>query len=159
VEIGEELQLLNSAKYLFLRALSEPRDNSLRLLVDEAVVNRAESALVGSKDSPREQAIYSEFSPIELVEGCKQFELSWQSYVAYLVTEEMAGSCGFYEDENYTGTLFRIYTKSHFLDHVSRDTGGHTDPVQHFKVICLNHLIDVAAYAPPRIRVLESAKP
>jgi hypothetical protein len=34
-----ELESLNSAKYLYLRDLSEPRDNSLRLVVQEAVAN------------------------------------------------------------------------------------------------------------------------
>jgi len=34
-----ELDLLNSVSYLFLQELSEPRDNSLRLVVQEAVVN------------------------------------------------------------------------------------------------------------------------
>jgi hypothetical protein len=33
------------------------------------------------------------------------------------------------EDEVYTGNLLRVYTKSHFLDHLSRDTGGHFEPV------------------------------
>jgi len=36
-----ELDSLDSAKYLYLRELSEPRDNSLRLVIQEAVVNPA----------------------------------------------------------------------------------------------------------------------
>jgi hypothetical protein len=56
-----------------------------------------------------------------------------------------------------TGKLFRVYTKSHFLEHLVRDTGGHTDKVLHYKVTCLNHLIDVAAYTPPEIKQLGSA--
>ena len=35
-----ELDSLNSVKYLYLRELSEPRDNSLRILVEEAVLGR-----------------------------------------------------------------------------------------------------------------------
>jgi len=38
-----ELDSLDSAEYLYLRELSEPRDNSLRLVVQEAVVNPAGS--------------------------------------------------------------------------------------------------------------------
>jgi hypothetical protein len=74
--------------------------------------------------------------------------------VAYLVTEECVGSCGNYADEIFTGKLFRVYTKSHFLNHLARDTGGHTDALLHYKLICLNHLIDVAAYVPPEVRVI-----
>jgi hypothetical protein len=39
--IDMELALLDSAEYLYLRELSEPRDNSLQLVVQEAVVNRS----------------------------------------------------------------------------------------------------------------------
>jgi hypothetical protein len=72
--------------------------------------------------------------------------------VAYLVTEECVGSCGRDDDEIYTGKLFREYTKSHFLEHLSRDTGGHTESILHFKLTCLNHVVDVAAYAPPEVK-------
>ena len=43
--IDMELALLDSAEYLYLPERSEPRDNSLQLVVQEAVVNR--SGLVG----------------------------------------------------------------------------------------------------------------
>jgi hypothetical protein len=43
--IDMELALSDSAKYLYLRELPEPRDNSLQLVVQEATVNR--SGLVG----------------------------------------------------------------------------------------------------------------
>jgi hypothetical protein len=72
--------------------------------------------------------------------------------VAYVVTEECVGSCGQGADEIYCGKLFRVYTKSHFLDHLARDTGGHTDAILHFKLICQNHLIDVCAYSHPKLK-------
>ena len=73
------------------------------------------------------------------------------------MTEECVGSCGKYDDESYTGKLFRVYTESHFLNHLARDTGGHVEPIQHYKLTCLNHLIDVAAYALPQVRLMEAA--
>ncbi len=99
--------------------------------------------------------------PIESIGGCKTFELYWERYVAYLVTEEMVGSTagGGYKDEVFSGNLFRLYSKSHFLDHLTRDTGGHGEPLQHYKLLCLNHLIDVAAYALPEIKVLVTLSP
>ena len=72
--------------------------------------------------------------PVESVEGCKTFELSWKRYAAYLVTEELIGAGGTYDDEIYTGRLLRVYTKSHFLDYLARDTGGHVEPIQHLKI-------------------------
>ena len=35
-----------------------------------------------------------------------------------------------------------------------RDTGGHIREVLHYKLICLNHLIDVVSYYPPEVKVL-----
>ena len=144
---------LNSARYVYLRQLTEPRDNSLLLLVEEAVLN--ESPPLNRPETPESSQIVTRYSPIESVKGCKKFELFWKHYAAYLVTEELVGSCGKNDDEAFTGNVFRIYTKSHFLDHLSRDTGGHPEDLQHYKLICLNHKIDVASYAPPEIRLME----
>ena len=150
---GEAIEQLNSARYLYLRELSEPRDNALKLVVEEAVVNQ--SSLIKS-DMPELAAILKGASPIESVVGCKVFELYWKHYVAYLVTEELVGSNAEngYNDEQYVGKLLRVYNKSHFLNHIARDTGGHFEPIRHFKLVCLNHLIDVAAYAPPDVQIV-----
>jgi hypothetical protein len=146
-----ELESLNSAKYLYLRDLSEPRDNSLRLVVQEAVANP--SGLVRPHpELPELEELSRGASPIESTDGCRSFELTWRHYVAYLITEECVGSCGSYDNEEFSGKLFRVYTKSHFLEHLARDTGGHTQPILHYKLTCLNHLIDVAAYFPPEVR-------
>jgi hypothetical protein len=149
-----ELDSLDSVRYLYLRELSEPRDNSLRIVVDEAVDNRSAPS-PGLPGLPELADILKDSWPIESTENCKRFELSWKHYIAYLVTEECVGWCGSYEDEIYTGKLLRAYTKSHFLDHLARDTGGHFEPIRHFKLVCLNHLIDVAPVTPPEIRVIE----
>jgi hypothetical protein len=119
-----ELDSLNSAKYLYLRELSEPRDNSLRLVVQEAVVNPAGSIGSSYPELPELEEILGRSSPIESTDACRTFELTWKRYMAYLVTEEGVGSSGQDADEIYAGKLFRIYSKSHFLEHLSRDTGG-----------------------------------
>jgi len=142
---------LNSAKCLYLRRLYEPKDNSLCIVVDEAVENRSGRLDVSLPDL---ENVSRGAYPIEPVEGCKTFELFWNAYIAYLVTEEMAGSTGNYSDEEYVGKLFREYKRSHFLEYLSRDTGGHSQPVRHYKLTCLNHLIDVGSYTPPHVRTI-----
>jgi hypothetical protein len=156
---GLELDSLNSVKYLYLREISEPRDNSLRLVAEEAVRGRSASTGSPQTELPELAEIMKDGWLIESTESCRTFELFWKHYIAYLVTEECAGSCGGYEDETYTGKVLRMYTASHFLDHLARDTGGHSEPIQHYKLTCLNHLIDVAAYAPPEIRLIDPASP
>jgi hypothetical protein len=153
-----ESDSINLVKYLYLREISEPRDNSLRITIDEAIDNRQASSPVLS-DLPGLRDIQADSWPIETTPECRSFELSWAHYVAYLVTEECVGSCGVYEDEVYTGKLFRVYTKSHFLEHLARDTGAHTQPIQHFKLTCLNHVIDIAAYTSPEIRAIDPSVP
>ena len=147
------MEELNSARYLYLRKLTEPRDNSLSLVVQEATTIEGAAAGFGL-ETPELAELFKNSQPIESTKECRSFELFWKHYVAYLVTEEMAGSCGKYDDESFSGDLFREYSKSHFLEHLSRDTGSHTQPVQHYKIICLNHLVDVAACEPPEIRIL-----
>jgi hypothetical protein len=152
--LAPEFDFINSVEYLYLRKLTEPRDNSLRIIVDEAMLNRsAPSPAPG--EPPKLTGIFTDYIPIETTSNSKSFELSWEHYVAYLVTEECVGSCGVYEDEVYTGRIFRVYTKSHFLEHLARDTGTHTEPILHFKLTCLNHVIDIAAYTSPEIRVID----
>ena len=111
---------LDSAVYLYLRELSEPRDNSLRLVVQEAVVNPASSVPAPNAGLPEMREILKGALPIESTESCRTFELTWKRYVAYMVSEESVGSCGQYDDEVFSGRLFRVYSKSHFLEHLAR---------------------------------------
>jgi hypothetical protein len=150
-----ELDYLNSAKYLFLREVSEPWDNSLRVVVQEGKASLDAPRVIRS-GVPEVAKLLRGAVAIESLEGCRRFELTWKRYVAYLVTEELVGSCGKSDDEIYAGELLRLYSKSHFLEHLARDTGGHTDEIQHYKLVCQNHLIDIASYGPPDIRLIDS---
>lgn len=156
---SERFSLLEDAKYLYLREICEPRDNSLRLVVQEADVNHttAGSGLETEaypSQALRDAGVFDNAQPIESTSTSRTFELFWKHYVAYLVTEECVGSGGTYTDEVYTGKLLRRYSRSHFLEHLARDTGGHTQPLQHYKLICLNHLIDVVSEESPEIKSL-----
>jgi hypothetical protein len=122
------------------------------LVVQEAVVNPGGAVRPPHPELPELEKILNGASPIESTQDCRSFELTWKRYVAYLVTEECVGSCSSYDDELFRGKLLRVYTKSHFLEHLARDTGGHTEAILHYKLTCLNHLIDVAAYASPEVR-------
>lgn len=157
---SDAMEQLNAVTYIDLREISEPDEralNSLRIVVEEAVVNYAATVV---SDKPELANLLEGTHPIESVQGCKAFQLSWTHYLAYLVTEELVGSNApnGYDDEIYTGKILRIYTRSHFLDHIRRDTGGHIQQILHYKLVCLNHLIDVASYYPPEVEVLVSTQ-
>ena len=158
-QIDDLVSQLNRAKYVYLRHISEPRDNSLRIVVEEALgIQDPKTSRALAEKLPEIAGILTSSRVIKSNNACKKFELRWDTYVAYLVTEEMVGSCGSHDAELFTGNLFRLYTQSHFLDHLLRDTGCHENrPIHHYKLICLNHLIDVASYAPPDIELLRAA--
>jgi hypothetical protein len=143
---------LNGVQYLYLRKISEPRDNAVRIVAQEAIANTAKE---GPLDLPGLSGKFpgSKASPIESTGTCRIFVLTWARYVAYLVTEEMVGSCGKYDDQVFTGKRFRVYTKSYLLDHIACDTGAHSKPLHHYKLICLNHLIDIVSEMPPDISI------
>lgn len=130
---------IDSAAYIYLKEISEPRDNAITIILEEAVL-----------DGVKEEVAVS---PIRPTPECRVFTLSWKYYIAYCVTEEMVGSCGRYEDEEYSGRLLRIYSKSHFLDFIAKDTGAHSEPYLHYKIACLNHIIDVAAASAPELNI------
>src|ERR1700743_3637444 len=89
---SDSVELINSVRYINVREISEldrRTFNSLKIIVDEAVVN--ETAVVTS-DRPELANILAGARPIQTIEGCKTFQLSWKHYLAYLVTEELVGS-------------------------------------------------------------------
>ena len=146
---------INRASYLFMRSIQEPIDNQLSLIIEEAAENEEKRGqITRPSDSPEIQALLKDTAPIESIDGCLTYRLFWPKYVAYLVTEQLVGSCGSYDDESHQGRLFRLYSKSHFLDHLTHDTGAYSHPLLHFKIACLNHLVDVASEMPPAIEII-----
>jgi hypothetical protein len=156
MQTNDELFIrMNQVDYLFLRSLAEPGINQLEMVVDEAVVIEEKRGKLNSSSLPSELAfLYKDSAPIETTEGCMAFRLYWKRYAAYLVTEECVGGCGDYEDEVYKGERLRLYSKSHFLEHLARDTGAHTEPLLHFKVVCENHIVDVVSEERPTIEII-----
>jgi hypothetical protein len=144
-------QRIDSAAYLFLYKLFEPRDNSLTIILQEAVANTSKA---GPTVLPGGLTLPGDSSPIEPTEECKVFRLHWKNYVSYCVTEEMHGSTGKYDEEKYSGRLIRIYSKSNFLDFVEKNTGAHFDTYQHYQIACQNHIIDIASTALPELTSL-----
>jgi hypothetical protein len=77
--LGEDgaISLLNQAKYLFLRHISELEENTLRLVAEEAIADRTETVSNPHPASPFAE-IRKGTSPIKAVEGCRTFELQWE---------------------------------------------------------------------------------
>jgi hypothetical protein len=143
---------LDSCKYLYLRNISQPRDNALHLLVEEATAGPESTtrAVAG--------ALITDLHAIESTDESRLFELHWENYVAYSVQNESYSKT----DDTETiasGKLVRIYSKLHFLDYDSTATIATPDypgPLVHVQVVCLNHVVDIVSTQPPRIRLLRT---
>jgi hypothetical protein len=92
-----EFDFLNSVKWLYLREVSEPKDNSLRIVVEEAVANRSAQGPART-DLPKLTEILKDSWPIESTERCKAFELCWGALRRISGHRECVGSCGGYDD-------------------------------------------------------------
>jgi len=148
------MQQIDSAKYLYLRAIHEPKDNVLLLVVQEA----------GTRDDSKNvqlgETTISEYQDIVSGEKDLVYELLFPDYISYAVTNE---AFGFIDNtEVRIGRLFSIYTKSHFLNFVRTSTFASEDypgPFTHYQVNCLNHTIDVVSTSEPEIKVMDSTLP
>ena len=81
--------------------------------------------------------------------------LYWPLYISYAVRNESYVHWG--KDEQWQGNRFRVYARSKFLDFVANGTFATADypgPFRHYEVLCVNHIIDVAAPESPLVRIV-----
>jgi hypothetical protein len=137
---------INSHKWLYLERLHEETDLQLCVMVDEAKVLGAE---------PESLPNASAYGQIVSDETCHKYRITFKNYIAYCVTNETCAGAG--NEEQFTGTLFRTYAKSHFLDYIAASSngvpatlGGYT----HYEVVTLNQIIDVATRREPDIEIV-----
>ncbi|WP_445145037.1 hypothetical protein [Dyella sp. Tek66A03] len=156
IETDAQIEAIRSAKYLYLGSISEPEDNCLRLVILEAtsdlLPNQAIEPLevMGLPAGP-----FSEAKPILHGPGCRIFEVVWESYIGYAVQNESFHLPEPKESEG-AGRLFVRYTKSTYLDYLAKVTFATADfpgPFVHWRIYCLNHTIEVASMAAPKITI------
>ncbi len=145
--IPKELAELDTCASLYLREISEPKQNTLRLLIEEAEVMPEEVAIrFAGTDLGKGHLVRSTASS-------RLFEIVWDNYVAYSVTNESFATPS--ESEEFSGRFARSYSKSHFLDYISHATFASNEypgALQHVGIVSEEHIIDVISTEPPRVR-------
>jgi hypothetical protein len=139
----KDFDRINECKYLYLENLSEPEDNSLRVIALETAASKLDEK---SLAPPVSGAI-----PITHARGHSIFEIEWSSYIAYSVRNESYSTNGI---DEYRGNLLRLCSKSSFLDYITASTIATFDypgPYQHWCVVCLNHVVDVVSTSYPTV--------
>ncbi len=154
---------LDSCQYLYLRDLGEPRDNSLRLVIQEADASGEVDAshpivkLFGNAFGDYRKG---ELRSIVSDASSRSFELYWDRYVAYAIHNE--GFQGADETAESTGRLLRTHSRSRFLDYILESTFAAAVldlPLVHFGIYCQNHNIDVVSTERPSIKIIAPQLP
>ena len=152
-ELAELTQIIDSCYTIFAREISEPEQNVLRLVLQEAEKSpEAVAQKIGG-------TVIEDLHPVEPTERSRTFELKWKQYIAYSVTSESFGLPDDHSAVRASGRLFRTYSKSHFLDFVSRATiatDQYPGPSTHFCVVSECHVIDIISTQMPEIQILRT---
>jgi len=150
VESEECHTALNSCPYIFLVSHEEAPDSlDLRLVVHEA---RAENQLSRMKTG-------NTGTDLDLGEGhligsnpsFREFTITFEDYVGFSIRSE---SYVVPEPEEDYSKKLRSYSNSVFLDFMENSTVAQQvleEPLLHFAVVCVDHVVDVACAAPPTI--------
>ena len=139
------LAALDAHRWLYLTEITEPEENVLWLRIEEG---RVLDRVVGTHPVLSGR-------PIVADELGAAYEVVFPAYVAYAVRNESYTVADPYEV--FTGRLAVTYTRSRFLDFVGAGTiasPAYPGPFTHYGLLCLNHIVDVAALEPPVVRVL-----
>jgi hypothetical protein len=154
VEWEEGARQINECEYLFVDSIRESEELTLELTVREA---KPQAQILVPRDGSTFEQLRVGGRPIETDLTCRLFQLIFDrnQMVSYTVLNE---SYGGYPDtpEQFTGKLFRIFSWSHLLEFTKRTTCASDEypgVLQHYEIVCLNHVIDVICTGPPRIEV------
>jgi hypothetical protein len=147
---------VRACKYLYLDSISEPEENSLRVVLLEAKDGGPPTAEQLAEESlPEVRELLAASKATVHGAGCQVFELVWPSYIGYSVENE-----GFAlpepEESVGEGRLLVVYTESVYLSYLSKTTFASADypgPFKHWAMCCLNHIVNVASVDEPVITV------
>lgn len=137
---------INEHKYLYLKSISEPEDNSLCLIIAEATSDGPE------QDIEIGEVVISGSRAIETVSGSAIYEVLFEDYICYNVANESYAQDS--AQDKYAGKLARVYEGSAYLEFIEASTFATSDypgPFVHYGFCCLNHCIDVVSVTEPKV--------
>jgi len=151
----EGARSIDECTYLFVEQIGEP-DTALRLevLIVEA---KPQAPITAVKDDSPVERLKLGARPIEPDATCRLFRMAFEErhMVAYLVSNE---SYSKYPEpyEEFSGKRLRIFSRSHLLEFTKKAsyaTDQHPGKLQHYQIVCENHIVDIIATGPPLISV------
>jgi hypothetical protein len=137
--------------------IHETYKDCLRIVIAEAGVSDAAPQL-SLEEEPNEalRKILNESKPIEATDSSVRYEIVFDDYIAYTVTNESyAGGI----EEKFEGRLARVYSESAFLNYISQGTfatAEYPGPFIHYGFCCLNQIIDIVSERSPTVKLINA---
>ncbi|MCB2387447.1 hypothetical protein [Thalassolituus alkanivorans] len=137
--------------------IQETYKDCLRIVIAEAGVSNAVPEISSDKEPDKAlRKLLSESKPIEVTDDSAHYEIVFDDYIAYAVTNESYDG-GI--EEKFEGRLARIYSESAFLNYIGQGTFATEDypgPFVHYGFCCLNQIIDVVSERPPTVKLINA---
>ena len=148
---------MNQHKYLDMIEIQETYKDCLRIVIAEAGVSDVASEISSDEEPDKAlRKLLNESKPIEVTDDSARYEIVFDDYIAYAVTNESyAGGI----EEKFEGRLARIYSESAFLNYIGQGTFATADypgPFVHYGFFCLNQIIDVVSERPPTVKLINA---
>ena len=145
------LEEINACHTLFLTALDEPSPNSLRLVLREGRITKTPVSIEIAGQC------LGEGYPVQIDDSCATFELNWNVYVRYQITNE---SFGLFVPENRGREHATCRRESDFLEYLSRSSTASNEypgALVHFQFVCSDHIVDIVSTSHPHLRKMAPA--
>ncbi|GAB6988705.1 hypothetical protein [Paenibacillus pini] len=144
---------LFNLKDIYLDQIYEPEENTLRLLFSRSRTSETSETIRIGKTEIKDT--YS----IDVDETLPLLQMDFEWYIGYSIRNESYTSWDDYEE--FEGRIFRIYSKSRYLDFIKVGTLASEDypgPFKHYGIACLNHIVDVVSVSEPIIKEVQRKK-
>ena len=141
-------ELLARKDYLHLSEITDEGDNRLRAVVCIGGHHRVPNEIMGKHVDEIARM------PIQYTKA-SYYELRWDRYFWFAVQDECFAPVR--KEDEFSGHGFRRFKKSWLLMTVPQLSNGLHEThgkLMHFGLYCLNHIVDVLAYAEPGVRDL-----
>jgi hypothetical protein len=149
------IEAINSCEYLYLDAATEPQVNQLRVVILEARTGEVISeAKLRAEPDETLRSILRGSREIGHFEGCRKFEVFWNSYIGYSVVNESYSNAEPTAFER-KGRLFAEFERSNYLEYLSKAsfaTAEYPGHYRHWAIYCQNHTVAVASQVGPVVR-------
>ena len=135
----------------FAREITEPEENSLRVVVVESTT-LPDMAEVSGTNLMAYPVVVDERSP--------SLELLWEQYIAYAVEDESYAQHDDMEDIYPLQSMLIERRASAYLTYLRSASFASVDypgTFSHWQLICQNHTVNVASTAPPRLTWIEGS--